>query len=94
MSGVIIILVGYLILSSKEYDNLKSGAKVTARSGIKIRTEPTINSDVIANAPFDAHLKIVDSIGTPDIVNGISGNWYRVNYNNNVGYAWGSYLEK
>ena len=55
---------------------------VKARGGLRLREKPNASSQIIATAPYG------DSV----VVLGKEGNWYKVNYNLEIGYMSGDYL--
>lgn len=84
-----------LVASLEEYLNMQSnipqnGNQETGRNGtvtlqsgyLNIRSEPSLNSPVIAMAPNGSTLTIL----------GQSGDWYNVDYNGTKGYASSKYI--
>lgn len=72
--------------ANQEDDNQQVGkvGTVTLQNGyLNIRSEPSINSPVIAMAPNGSKLTIL----------GQSEDWYNVNYNGTVGYASSQYIK-
>lgn len=70
---------------SQPSENQPSGrtGRVTLQSGyLNIRSDPSLNSPVIAMAPNGSTVTIL----------GQSGDWYNVNYNGTVGYASAQYI--
>ena len=87
---VIIILLAFLIFAPKHilsnnnnFNN--SEPKVTAKSGLKIRNNPSLNSEIIATVKFEENIKIIDKEIKNDVVDGENGKWYRVEYENQIG---------
>ena len=95
MTLVIIILVGLFFIPNHLSDfNFKNNLKfkVIAKSGLKIRMKPNLNSDVLIKVPFNETLKIINRDEKPDTINGENGIWYKVKYKNYIGYAWSKFI--
>ena len=87
LSIVIIILLAILIFAPKHFlsgeNNLiNENPKVIAKSGLKIRNSPSLNSEIITTIEFGENIKIIDKEIKSDIVNGENGKWYKIEYKN------------
>jgi uncharacterized protein YgiM (DUF1202 family) len=99
LSIVIFFLLAFLIFAPKkilstENNLLENEPKVVAKSGLKMRNEPSLNSEVIATVGFNENVKIVDKEIKSDIINGQSGKWYKIEYENKTGYAWNKFISE
>jgi uncharacterized protein YraI len=97
MTFVIIALVVIFFLpnhiSNLNWKN-NTQSKVIAKSGLKIRTAPNLNSDVLITLPFNETIEVVNGNEKLDIVHGENGIWCKVQYNNLEGYAWSKFISK
>lgn len=99
LSIVIFLLLVFLIFSPKHFFNngnnfANEAPKVIAKSGLKIRSNPSLDSEIIATIKFGEDIKIIDKEIKNDIVNGVNGKWYRIKYKNQVGYAWSKFISE
>jgi uncharacterized protein YgiM (DUF1202 family) len=101
MTYVVIALIAFLILTPRHFlskgittSNDIEKARVNAKSGLKIRETPNLTSNIITTVPYYEYLKILDKTSNPDYIDGVSGNWYKVEYQNTVGYAWSIYIDE
>ncbi|EKT4520775.1 SH3 domain-containing protein [Flavobacterium psychrophilum] len=99
LSIVIIILLAFLIFAPKHFlsgeNNFNNdNSKVIAKSGLKIRNNPSLNSEIIATIEFGENIKIIDKEVKNDIVNGENGKWYKIEYKNQIGYAWSKFISE
>lgn len=65
-------------------------AYVAAPSGIKLRSQPDIDSEEVGVAPYDAQLEVVENINPqekPKCVGGVVGQWIKVKYKDKEGYV-------
>lgn len=100
MTFVVLGLLAVLILMPRHFLKTRvsllqgfNTTKVTAKSGLKIRIKPNVNSKVLIVVPCNETLKIEAKYFKIDFVRGHSGSWYRVEYKDIKGYAWSKYLE-
>ena len=64
-------------------EELKTGIGIVeANGGLRLREEPTTDSDIITTAYNDESVVIIEKVG----------DWYKVNYNLKTGYMHGDYL--
>ena len=92
MTIFIVVLVPLFFIPTEEtisYPEINSQSKVIAKSGLKIRSLPNIDSKVLAIVPFNESLEILDENENIKNENGI---WCKVRYNSYEGYAWSKYL--
>ena len=59
-------------------------ARITARSGLNLRTSNTTHSSCILTIPNN---RVVTVLGS-------SNGWYKVNYNGHTGWVFGQYISK
>ncbi|NJL14062.1 MAG: SH3 domain-containing protein [Microscillaceae bacterium] len=68
-------------------------AVVIARSGLSLRREPDGKSKLVTMLPTNAIVQIVEE-GPEATIKGKKGTWYRVNFGDKEGFAFGAYLRK
>lgn len=74
--------------SSSEYAYISTEVE---GSRVRLRESASLDSDIITQVPDGEAVKIIEKSDF-DIIDGYSGNWYRVEYNWYTGYVWGRYL--
>ena len=62
---------------------LKHGC-ITANSGLKVRSAPSVESDLIGTAPKDAYIELLELSG--------DGNWWKTNFEGIQGYMYSKYI--
>ena len=67
---------------------------VMAGDGLNLRTEPTIQSQIIRVLPFLTKVKIIEKSDNFISLDGISSQWHKVSINNDIGWVFGGYLSK
>jgi hypothetical protein len=66
---------------------------VNSETGLKLRTNPDMNSEVIIIIPFAEKVKLIKIDKTKEeTINGIKSNWYKIKYLGKNGWAFGGYL--
>lgn len=71
-----------------------ANAQVTANKGLRLRQEPDDNSTILITIPSSAYLEIIDENGPVQTISGRTENWYQVNYNGQIGWAWGGLIKR
>ncbi len=66
---------------------------VIAENGLTIRNKPNKKGKPLDVAPYNSIVLIIKKDVSLDSINGQSGYWHEVKYNENVGYAFGLYLK-
>ena len=67
--------------------------RVTAKSGLKIRTEPTQKSKVVSVIPFTGDVKSCPNESRfEDTIEGIDGHWVKVIWKSYTGYVFNGFL--
>lgn len=94
----ILIIVLYVPKSwSTEYSEQNTvivrEGKVIAVNGLNIRKEPHQWSKKIALIPFDSVIEILEIHSSQETIDGITANWMKVKYLNNVGWVWGGFID-
>lgn len=69
-------------------------AMVISQSGINIRSEANLSSQVVVTAPFGAMVRRKFSVHVKDTIEGLPGSWIDVEYNGKSGFAFNSYLSQ
>lgn len=96
---VTIITFGY---SQETYRLQSEYNKVIAKTGLNLRSEPTVKSKMVTKLPFGVKVEFVDDksygLDTLQLLEGkqrptaIIGHWVKVSYNGNIGYVNNAYL--
>lgn len=80
--------------SSEHVEQVHTNAFVTAKSGLRLRTNPDNFSSILGSIPFNAKVEILDENGPSQNINGVQANWFQLKYQNKVGWSWGGFIEK
>ena len=65
---------------------------VQAKGGLKLRTEPNLNSKVITVIPEGEIVQYIESTDASYTVDDIDGDFFKIQWKGNVGYSFGGYL--
>jgi hypothetical protein len=65
---------------------------INSGNGLNLREEPSANSNIILTIPNATQIKIISKDGASETVDGVTKNWYKIEYKNKVGWAWGGYI--
>lgn len=74
------------LIASKQSLKTEVTVTVNAYSGVKLREESSLVSNVLATVPYNAVLRLIDSTNLP------SGKWLKVEYNGITGFVWRKYI--
>lgn len=61
-------------------------------SGLRLRALPSENSDIITNIPDGSEILVISESEEFYALNGEVHKWYKIKYNNFVGWSWGKYI--
>jgi hypothetical protein len=61
-------------------------------SPVNIRSEPNTNSKIIGKLNLHDKIKVIETTEQKQIIDGINQFWYKIEYNNIIGYIWGGYI--
>ena len=67
---------------------------VVLKEGLPLRTAPTLSADVIASAPLNAPLEVLEFSQTTETIEGMSARWARVRHEGKIGWAFTAYLSE
>lgn len=65
-------------------ENIKHGC-ITANSGLKVRSGPSVNTELIGTAPFNAYIELLEISA--------DGKWWKTRYDGGVGYMYAKYIK-
>lgn len=80
--------------SAEDSFDIRSRFYVTVKSGLRLRKEPNLKSEIVVTIPYGSEVQIKDTYGKPDSVNGLDGAWLPTDYKNNKGYVFTSFQPK
>lgn len=66
---------------------------VISNRGLRLRRNAYASSEIITVIPAYAYIKVIDTSGPEDIISGIKSNWYQVDYDGQIGWAWGGLIK-
>ena len=97
LTVLILVLLIILIFTPKNFFQWNNSvennsAKVVAKSGLKIRQSPNLDAEIITTVKFGENINIIDKETKNDFVNGETGKWYKIEYENKIGFAWSKYI--
>jgi hypothetical protein len=61
-------------------------------SGLRIRSSPSENSDVIVTVPNGSSVIVLSETEDYSLINGEAHKWYRIEYGGSIGWSWGKYI--
>lgn len=67
-------------------------ARVNAKSGLKLRKDPTLNSEVLLSVPYWALVDVCGLAYVSDTIEGIVAGWKKVRFQETEGYMFGGFL--
>lgn len=79
---LVVSLFGSMLASAQAADMATHIGIVKARGGLRLREKASTSSDILATAPHGDSVVVLEK----------KGNWYKVNYNLQIGYMSGEYL--
>ena len=87
---IIIIQFGYPNPNDRAYI-LQPGYYYILADGVRIRSQPNLNGDVIGRLSVNSRINIISfaEMETYQIIDGVSAYWYEIKYDNITGYIWG-----
>jgi|GEM_PF-7040157 len=75
-------------------ENNKEYMYVNVRSGLNMRSEPSLNSNIITAIPYKEKLEIINKDGPVDIIDNQPGNWFMIKFENQTGWVFNAFLSK
>ena len=87
-----ILGVLFLFVCASDNPNIKS-SWVNAKGGLRMRSEPDVNSSVIQNIPNGSKLEIIEEKEPIIEINSKTGKWSKVKYLQSEGWVFGGFLE-
>jgi hypothetical protein len=86
--------IGYYMYFRRGYASLDTIGFVSTNEGsnLRMRDGPSLNSSVIISIPNKSKFLILEYSDKLDFVNGQSGNWYKIKYADQIGWAWGNFI--
>lgn len=66
---------------------------VTASDGLRLRKEPNVSSLIVTSIPKDQQIFIEQSIDKTETLNGATGQWFKISWQEKNGYAFGGFLK-
>lgn len=82
-SALVVAMLAALPISTNATELKTSIGIVEAGSGLRLRAKPNTDADILSTASYGDNVVIIRQVG----------DWYLVNYNLDIGYMHGEYLE-
>lgn len=95
--GIIVLLLVNLSVFGNMTSIVEPELKVMAKSGLKLRLAPNLESPVIDVINYGASLERLNdfvSTATPVKINWVEGQWIKVKYNGQEGFVFDGYVSK
>jgi len=88
--------IGYEMHFRRGYASLGSVGYVSTNEGsnLRLRDGPSLSSSIIISIPDKSKVLIIEYSDKIDLVDGQSGNWYKIKYNDKTGWAWGNFIRR
>lgn len=80
--AIMIAIISALSITSNATE-LKTGIGIVTSSGLRLRAKPNTDAEILSVAPYGDSVVIIRQVG----------DWYLVNYNLEIGYMHGDYLQ-
>lgn len=93
--GIFALLLVNLSAFGNTASNIEPGLKVMAKSGLKLRLSPNLDSPVIDVVKYGSSLEKVEDFEpmlTPIKIDWVEGQWIKVKYNNQVGFVFDGFI--
>lgn len=65
---------------------------VTAKGGLNLRVEPSRKGKVVKLISEFFPVQVLEIVSTPDTIDNVTSNWYKVKSGKEIGYCFGAYL--
>ncbi|MDA3899424.1 MAG: SH3 domain-containing protein [Spirochaetes bacterium] len=66
---------------------------VHARSGLVLRSKPTVSGDKLLTIPDNTEIKVVSQDGPEEEISGITAKWIKVQYGGQIGWVFGAFVD-
>lgn len=83
---------GFLSLKPEQEEEIIDMSYVIAKSGLRMRSEPSIKGDVVTKIPFNSKVGVIEETGDEFEADGELGRWTKVTWQNNLGWVFGGFL--
>ena len=67
---------------------------ISAKNGLRLRTEPGMESKTITTISYDEQVTVIEKLNTPSVIDKKEGYWTKVKYSKHEGWVFGAYLRK
>ncbi|GLR16805.1 SH3 domain-containing protein [Portibacter lacus] len=95
--GILALLLMNTLVFGNTDNNVKPELKVMAKSGLKLRLSPNLDSPVLDVIQYGESVTQTDDF-VPSLekfnVNWVKGSWIKVNYNNQVGFIFDGFVSE
>ena len=74
---------------------LMPGEYYILADGVRIRSQPNLNGEIIGRLSVNSKIKVISSEGYGGVyqeIDGVSAYWYEIEYENITGYIWGGFI--
>jgi hypothetical protein len=61
-------------------------------SPVNIRSQPTVSSEIVGGLVLHDEIEILEKTDIIQRIEGIDQFWYKIRFNNIIGYIWGGYV--
>jgi hypothetical protein len=59
---------------------------------VNIRSAPNLNGNILGKLNLNSEIEILENAKNQQQIEGIEHYWYKIKYNNIIGYIWGGYI--
>ena len=67
--------------------------KSNAQPSLVVRSQPDVTGSKLGNVPYGGKIKIVKVVSKRESINGRTGRWVKISWQNTTGYVFDAYLE-
>ena len=94
MKYIILSLTLFLITETVHTQNKNDILYVSAKNGLRLRTEPGMESKTITTIHYDEQVTVIEKLKSPVIIDNKEGFWTKVKTGKHEGWVFGAYLRK
>lgn len=88
--------IGYEMHFRRGYASLDSIGYVSTNEGsnLRLREGTSLNANILTSIPDKSKVVIIEYSNKVDLIDGQSGNWYKIKYDDKTGWVWGNFIKR
>jgi len=96
MKGSAILFLFFIVLSTGLYAqqgeyscDIQPGFYYMLDFPVNVRSEPNTRGGIIGQLRLHERIEVLENVGNEQKIDNVWACWYKIRYNNNIGYIWG-----